>query len=397
LVDSGKSERLKMVHLGAGSTCMESSTEKRKVVLPLPTLLSQALVAFTIEFDNEFEHRMPHRTTVAGAGPGKTSGPWLTSIVMWSNLMRLVPEEGITVAELRKRSRIVKLSLAGMERWGYIRVGIDPKDERTKPPEKDLVIWPTTKGRMAQKVWRTLAGAIEERWEERFGKDLVGRLKASLGSMLEQIDGGLPEYLPVVGFGLFTQALPDSERASIGRDKDPIHELRLPALLSKVLLEFTLQFERESAISLPVYANVLRVLADQGMPVREIARLSGVSKEGISMAVTFLKGRGFAVLAPDPQARRGQAVLLTPKGVLAKETHRRLLEAIEERWITRFGSALGELRMVLEKLVGDPASRSPLFAGLNLYPDSWRASIPMPETLPHYPMVLHRGGYPDGS
>ena len=31
--------------------------------LPLPTLLSQPLVAYTIEFDNEAEHRMPHRTT----------------------------------------------------------------------------------------------------------------------------------------------------------------------------------------------------------------------------------------------------------------------------------------------------------------------------------------------
>jgi len=28
--------------------------------LPLSTLLSQVLVAFTIEFDNEFERRMPH-------------------------------------------------------------------------------------------------------------------------------------------------------------------------------------------------------------------------------------------------------------------------------------------------------------------------------------------------
>jgi hypothetical protein len=28
--------------------------------LPLPTLLSHALVAFTIEFDNEFEHQVPH-------------------------------------------------------------------------------------------------------------------------------------------------------------------------------------------------------------------------------------------------------------------------------------------------------------------------------------------------
>ena len=33
------------------------------MALPLPALLSRALVAFTIEFDNEFERRMPHRTS----------------------------------------------------------------------------------------------------------------------------------------------------------------------------------------------------------------------------------------------------------------------------------------------------------------------------------------------
>jgi hypothetical protein len=30
--------------------------------IPLPTLLSQVPVAFTIEFDDEAEHRMAHRT-----------------------------------------------------------------------------------------------------------------------------------------------------------------------------------------------------------------------------------------------------------------------------------------------------------------------------------------------
>jgi hypothetical protein len=31
--------------------------------LPLSALASQALVAFVVELDNEFEHQMPHRTT----------------------------------------------------------------------------------------------------------------------------------------------------------------------------------------------------------------------------------------------------------------------------------------------------------------------------------------------
>jgi hypothetical protein len=29
--------------------------------------------------------------------------------------------------------------------------------------------------------------------------------------------------------------------------------------------------------------------------------------------------------------------------------------------------------------------------------DGWRAKVRRPTTLPHYRMVLHRGGFPDGS
>lgn len=56
---------------------------------PLPTLLSQALVAFTIEFDNEAERLIAHRTTTHGSairpGGGSLHAPWLVSLVMWSN------------------------------------------------------------------------------------------------------------------------------------------------------------------------------------------------------------------------------------------------------------------------------------------------------------------------
>jgi hypothetical protein len=53
--------------------------------LPLPSLLSHALVAFTIEFDNEFEHQVPHRTTNHGSTPDSRHAPWLVSMVMWSS------------------------------------------------------------------------------------------------------------------------------------------------------------------------------------------------------------------------------------------------------------------------------------------------------------------------
>ena len=67
--------------------------------LPLPTLLSQVLVAFTIEFDNEAERRMPHRTSNHGSTPDSLDASWLVSLAMWENCMRFVTDEPITVGE----------------------------------------------------------------------------------------------------------------------------------------------------------------------------------------------------------------------------------------------------------------------------------------------------------
>ena len=92
----------------------------------LPTALSQALIAFTIEFDNEFEHRIEHHIANKGGG-----GVLLTSMVMWSNFMRLIPAGGIPLRAVEANGRIT--NLGGLQRWGYI--SIEPADQtvRLKP------------------------------------------------------------------------------------------------------------------------------------------------------------------------------------------------------------------------------------------------------------------------
>ena len=72
--------------------------------LPLSALLSQVLVAFVIEFDNEFERQMPHRTTDHGRTQGQGKVPWLVSMAMWSTCMRFITTEGITVGELARKA-----------------------------------------------------------------------------------------------------------------------------------------------------------------------------------------------------------------------------------------------------------------------------------------------------
>ena len=126
------------------------------------------------------------------------------------------------------------------------------------------------------------------------------------------------------------------------------------------------------------------------MRVRDLPLLTGVSKESINMAMGILQKKGISVVEPDPAGSRTKLARVTPKGRTAQEAYRRRLSVIEERWQGRFGKdSIRTLQELLEPLAREPRPEP--------YPDGWRARVPKPTTLPHYPMVLHRGGFPDGS
>jgi DNA-binding MarR family transcriptional regulator len=371
--------------------------------LPLPTLLSHALTAFTIEFDNEFEHQTPHRTTNHGSTAGSRHAPWLVSMAMWSNFMQFVDEEGVAVRELQRRLRItakeMRTWLTRMgEWWGYVFVEPGVAGGQSKRIHPDAMVRPTPAGRRAQAVWRPLAGVIETRWQERFGKNEIHHLRESLRAVTGQIDVELPDCLPILGYGLFSRG-PDQARAPMASAVAAISRFPLPALLSKVLLAFAIEFERNTEVSLAIGANVLRLAGEKGVRVRDLPLLAAVSKEAIAMALSFLQKRGYAGVESESSDVRAKVLVLTPKGRRAQAAYRELVWAIEERWKARFGhETIRTLRELLERLVGEPtAGLSPLLRGLEPYSDGWRASVPTPEGLPHYPMVLHRGGFPDGS
>jgi DNA-binding MarR family transcriptional regulator len=393
--------------------------------LPLSALLSQVLVAFTIELDNEFERQVPHRTSGHGRTPGGARSPWLVSMAMWYTCMRFVGDDGITVGELAESAR-TGTNLPGMQRWGYIVVEPDPAGERPRPPRSGWVIRATPAGRKAREVWRPLPGMIEARWRERFGDDKVQALRESLQVVAAHLDPGLPDCLPILGYGLFsgppgdgrppprattpappattpappatTPAPPATTPAPRGAmpAPDPAPPADLAVLLSRVLLAFAMEFEQGSPLSLAICANVLRVLDENGVRARDLPVVSGVSKEGISMAMGILTKQGLAISGPDPDgAARWRVARLTPQGRSAQKEYRLRLGEVESRWQERFGGeAVGKLREALERLVRDRAS---LAAALEPPAGGWRASVRPPVTLPHYPMVLHRGGFPDGS
>ena len=365
--------------------------------LPFPAQLSAAIVAFTIECDNAAESRVRHRTTAHG-GSGPKGSVWMTSLAMWFNCLRGLSEAGaLTVSQLAARARM-PTNLDGMRRWGYVTidgVGRVKRGEARPRAGSGSVLALTRRGEAAAELWRPLPGEVERRWRERFDASEIERLREALAALARGDGRALPDFLPIGsarGVGI-----EDPPAGGTGADAS---DLSLVSLLCRVLLAFALDYERDAKLSLSVQLNGLRVIDPDGVAVRDLPGLTGVSKEASAMIVSQLERLECVVVEPAAGTARGKQVRLSDgRGTKAKAAGERRMRRIADAWEDRHGAgvitALGD---VLEPIVGDGSrSGSPLFGGLAPPDGGWRGEVPAPERLPWFPMVLHRGGYPDGS
>jgi hypothetical protein len=323
-------------------------------MVPLSSLLSQALVAFTIELDNEFERRMAE----SGHHGARLS------LVVWSNLMRFLVGGGMSVRDLAARALApqerIKFELGCLQRWRFIVLQPDPADDcsivtRTRGRggrdlrkgwgsgrgiRADWFIRLTSEGLKAVEVWEPLLGEIEQRWRARFGDREIRRLCESLRAVTDQLNIELPHGLPV---GIRrTEAETYPPRAT--QDARP---LLLPALLSQLLLAFAMQFDRESKAPLALSANTLRVLGEKPVRVADLPLLTGGSPETSGVGWQL---KPYVITEADQTAKRGKRVRLTPLGLKAQQTYHRLVGEIETRWATRFGQ--DEIRNLRASLQG---------------------------------------------
>ena len=354
--------------------------------LPISALLSQALIAFTIELDNAWEAQMPHRTARNG---GSRRAPYAASLRQWSNFMRVLDDHGMTVGELERRTR-AKPQLDAMRRWGYVTVGPGPHDPRQPPRQRELLVVPTRAGRHAQAVWRPLPEAIETRWRARFGAEEVDELRGTLQALRDGLGLDLPQFL--TGFYGGYAAPPGDGPADVSDDPLP-----LSALLSQVLQAFALEYEQSATASLCYSANVLRLLDEDGVQVGQLPRASGVAIEPIRAAVGILAKRGFITAASDP-GTRGKRARLTGNGLQARALYWELPNQIEARWAERLRTdAVQRLRSRLQVLsTPSGARRAPLWLGLEPPPGTWRSKVRRPDLLAHFPMP-RQSGHPDGA
>jgi hypothetical protein len=148
----------------------------------LSALLSQLLVAFTVEFDNEFERRM----YVCGH-PGER-----LSLVVWTNLMRFLVVNPVSVRGLAAQALVsekqVRFELGCLERWGFVILHSNPAGPRdgwgsARGIRAGWLVCVTSKGVLASEIWPPLFGLIEQRWQQRLGTREMIRLRRALSDI----------------------------------------------------------------------------------------------------------------------------------------------------------------------------------------------------------------------
>ena len=90
---------------------------------------------------------------------------------------------------------------------------------------------------------------------------------------------------------------------------------------------------------------------DHGSRLTDLAERSGLTKQAVGEAAAELERLGYLKRVPDPRDRRAKIIMLTPRGVEAVATGRRLFAEIEREWAEEFGAELlAGLREAVERI-----------------------------------------------
>lgn len=332
---------------------MPAKLSAESATRPLPALLSQVLVAFTVELDNALELRM---------GEAGFAGARL-SLTVWLNLMRFLVADGVTVRDVASRALApperLKHELGCLERWGFIvlrarpggtaRVSSQPRLERERRAgwgsgrgiRGEWEIQLTGKGRQAVELWPPLVEEVEQRWAGRFG-ETVSEARRTLEEMTGRFELALPQGLPMPWLDDVRVSYPaGAPQAATGWP--------LPTLLSRALLMFALEFNAEADAPLSMSANTLRVLGATPTPAAQVARLTGCSPETAGLG---WQHKPYVTAGPDPSGKRGRVLCLTARGLKAQGEYHRRTRDIEERWRRRFGAVnVRRLRQLLQEVL----------------------------------------------
>ncbi len=312
---------------------------------PFSALLSHAFTAFARDYSQTPSGRIkPH-------------------LGVWSNVLRCIGDEGLDQRQLRELAilsrRALRVAVRNVEQCGWVTVESVPEVRGLK------MLRLTAEGLRAREAGGSLIGEVERDWRRRFGPDRVDALRSSLAALARQFEIELPYYL--TGYGPADPHVTGGNHVpeQLGPPRIPAHgqewpvvlrdrnsdvsDLPLPALLSKVLAAFTIDYEREQLGWLAPASNLLRFVDDDGTTLGR-ASASGVKGNGKSLLERHL----VVVVEPGRPSDMNRRVRLTPKGKRGRDSYPSLVMEIERNWRSQYGADHAvNLRTTLESLDPD--------------------------------------------
>ena len=314
---------------------------------PLSSLLSHVFAAF--DRDYEDARRLPQ-----------------PSLGIWSNVLRAIPDAGLSRRELPKRTILSRRGASAvvrdLERLRWLTV------EKIESKRGAAMLHLTSAGRAARDAAPKLIESVESDWETRFGPQRMATLCQALAALVAQFDIELPWYL--TGYGLADASVTGGNHiaAKPGPPRIPHHgkdwpvvlrppgnpsaapsSFPLPALVSQALAAFTIDYEWDIfgyGAGLQATANLLQYTPDDGISLGDASARGDVRGNGKAGLERHL----VVVVEPGRPSDSSRRVLLTPKGKRARDSHAHLLTQVERDWHERYGTCVQELRTTLESL-----------------------------------------------
>ena len=90
---------------------------------------------------------------------------------------------------------------------------------------------------------------------------------------------------------------------------------------------------------------------ERGSRLTELAERAGLTKQAVGEAVAEMESFGYVERVPDPGDKRATIIKLTPSGLEACLTGRRIFAEIEREWAEEFGEELlAKMREAAERI-----------------------------------------------
>ena len=347
----------------AGTEGLGQAPSRRKAGgVPLPTLLSHALIAFERDY-----------------GDAGLDSP---SLPVWSNVLRVFGTEAITDRELSQRAilskRVVRVVLRGFTNLGWLE----------SDTGRNRAFHLTDRGMTLEGVARRRLAKVEGQWRKRHGPAAIESLRDDLAVIASKLELEWPWHLtgygpadPSLTGGSYLPAKPGPPRV-LGRGTEwpvvprdasrPVTELPLPALLSKVLAAFTVDYEEEHLGPLGAASVFLAQIPDDAITLARASAICDVGGTGKSAPERHL----CVVVEPGRPRDGSRKVYLTPKARRIRESYPALVMDIEARWRERFGAGvLDGLHRTLTTLDAETPPGTPDFPDTRawLHPASLKA------------------------